>query len=220
VPWISAGAAGYHVRVLPRYAAHNWCGHKYTAEFKEAAGLKAGNEVRIAGVKVGQVTDVRLGASLVLVDFRTKDAWVGNDTTASIQIKTLWGRNSSRSTRAAPRWPALVHVFRCRAHTLRTDVVDAFSDAARSLEEVDTGQLAQSMQVLSQTFSGTPPQGERRWMGWRGYRRAAAKSALQLQNRGRQQPLKLGVAIRQHLCGCWPPRTASSAPGPAWQRVR
>lgn len=133
-------------------------GTKYTAEFKEAAGLKAGNEVRIAGVKVGAVTDVRLDGSTVLVDFRTKDAWVGNDTTASIQIKTLLGQKylalDPRGTgvaRPGSRIPL--------SHTHSPyDVIDAFSDAARSLEEVDTGQLAQSMQVLSQTFSGTPPQ--------------------------------------------------------------
>lgn len=162
---VAAGALGLTLVLLTTMSAFFLdslpiigAGTKYTAEFSEAAGLKSGNEVRIAGVKVGQVTDVRLDGAKVLVDFRTRDAWVGDDTTASIQIKTLLGQKylalDPRGTsvaRPGMRIPL--------SHTHSPyDVVDAFSDAARSIEQLDSTQLAQSMQVLSQTFSGTPPQ--------------------------------------------------------------
>ncbi|WP_282776092.1 MCE family protein [Nocardia sp. CC201C] len=133
-------------------------GTKYTAEFSEAAGLKQGNEVRIAGVKVGSVQDVRLDGDRVLVDFRTQDAWIGNETTASIQIKTLLGQkylalDPKGSGAADPS---------ARIPLSRTvspyDVVDAFSDAAEDIEQTDTAQLAQSMRVLSEAFSATPPE--------------------------------------------------------------
>ena len=38
------------------------------------------------------------------------------------------------------------------------DVIDAFSAAATTIGEIDTNQLAQSMEVLSDAFSGTPPE--------------------------------------------------------------
>ena len=47
-------------------------GSSYSAEFSEAAGLKPGNEVRIAGVKVGKVTSVDLDGDRVLVDFKVQ----------------------------------------------------------------------------------------------------------------------------------------------------
>ncbi|ATL70882.1 MCE family protein [Nocardia terpenica] len=133
-------------------------GTKYTAEFSEAAGLRKGNEVRIAGVKVGDVSDVRLDGDRVLVDFRTKDAWVGDETTASIQIKTLLGQ---KYLALDPKGAHAADPSR-RIPLSRTvspyDVVDAFSDAAKDIEQTDTAQLATSMRVLSDAFSGTPPE--------------------------------------------------------------
>ncbi|WP_067528134.1 MCE family protein [Nocardia uniformis] len=133
-------------------------GTKYTAEFSEAAGLKKGNEVRIAGVKVGAVQSVRLDGDRVLIDFRTQDAWIGNETTASIQIKTLLGQkylalDPKGSDAADPGKPIPL------SRTVSPyDVVDAFSDAAEHIEETDTNQLAASMRVLSEAFSATPPE--------------------------------------------------------------
>ncbi|MCP2320707.1 phospholipid/cholesterol/gamma-HCH transport system substrate-binding protein [Nocardia amikacinitolerans] len=133
-------------------------GTRYTAEFSEAAGLKKGNEVRIAGVKVGSVADVRLAGDRVVVEFRTKDAWIGNETTASIQIKTLLGQKylalDPRGSRPAdPEKPIPL------SRTVSPyDVIDAFSDAAANIEEIDTEQLATSMRVLADAFETTPPE--------------------------------------------------------------
>ncbi len=147
-------ASAFSLDKLPIIGA----GTKYTAEFSEAAGLKKGNEVRIAGVKVGDVSDVRLDGDRVLVDFRTKDAWVGDQTTASIQIKTLLGQKylaldpkGSRTADPDKRIPL--------SRTVSPyDVVDAFSDAAKQIQQTDTAQLATSFKVLSEAFSGTPPE--------------------------------------------------------------
>ncbi|RDI66491.1 MCE family protein [Nocardia pseudobrasiliensis] len=147
-------ASAFSLDKLPIIGA----GTKYTAEFSEAAGLKKGNEVRIAGVKVGDVSDVRLDGDRVLVDFRTKDAWVGDQTTASIQIKTLLGQKylaldpkGSRAADPDKRIPL--------SRTVSPyDVVDAFSDAAKQIQQTDTAQLATSFKVLSEAFSGTPPE--------------------------------------------------------------
>lgn len=132
-------------------------GISYSAEFSEAAGLDRGDEVRVAGVKVGSVSGVRLDGDRVVVDFRTRDTWIGDETTASIQIKTLLGQKylaldpqGSRVADPSERIPL--------SRTVSPyDVIDAFSDAARTLDEIDTSQLATSMRVLSDAFATTPP---------------------------------------------------------------
>ncbi|MBF6342269.1 MCE family protein [Nocardia cyriacigeorgica] len=132
-------------------------GISYSAEFSEAAGLDRGDEVRVAGVKVGSVSGVRLDGDRVVVDFRTRDTWIGDETTASIQIKTLLGQKylaldpqGSRVADPSERIPL--------SRTVSPyDVIDAFSDAARTLDEFDTSQLATSMRVLSDAFATTPP---------------------------------------------------------------
>ncbi|WP_233608474.1 MCE family protein [Nocardia stercoris] len=144
--------SAFYVDKLPIIGA----GVTYTAEFTEAAGLHAGNEVRIAGVKVGSVSGVSLDGDRVLVKFRTQDAWIGDETTASIQIKTLLGQ---KYLALDPRGTKVADPSK-RIPLSRTvspyDVVDAFSDAASSIENTNTAQLAQSMQVLADAFSGTP----------------------------------------------------------------
>lgn len=147
-----ATAAGFSFDKLPFFGA----GTTYTAQFSEAAGLKAGNEVRVAGVKVGTVTGVELDGNQVLVHYRVSDTWVGDKTRAGIEIKTLLG---SKYLSLDPQGSQLAdpdEVIPLERTSSPYDVIDAFSDAADSLDEVDSAQLAQSMQVLSEAFAGTP----------------------------------------------------------------
>ncbi|MCQ4121256.1 MCE family protein [Rhodococcus tibetensis] len=131
-------------------------GSTYTAQFSEAAGLKPANEVRIAGVKVGKVTAVELDGDHVNVDFKVTDAWVGNETSASIQIKTILGQkylalDPRGSDTLNPNDPIPLE-----RTTSPYDVVEAFSAAAETVGEIDSDQLAESMVTLSQAFEGTP----------------------------------------------------------------
>jgi phospholipid/cholesterol/gamma-HCH transport system substrate-binding protein len=131
-------------------------GSTNTAQFSEAAGLKPSNEVRIAGVKVGKVTAVELDGDHVNVDFKVTDAWVGNETSASIQIKTILGQkylalDPRGSDSLNPNDPIPLE-----RTTSPYDVVEAFSAAAETVGDIDSDQLAESMVTLSQAFEGTP----------------------------------------------------------------
>ena len=66
-------------------------GTTYQAEFTEAAGLQEDDLVTVAGVEVGRVDAVELAGDRVLVTFSVDDVWVGDETAASIEIKTLLG---------------------------------------------------------------------------------------------------------------------------------
>jgi phospholipid/cholesterol/gamma-HCH transport system substrate-binding protein len=131
-------------------------GTSYSAEFSEAAGLGADDEVRIAGVKVGKVTDVELSGSNVMVTFKVKDAWVGDRTAAAIKIKNVLGQKylslepDGREV-LDPSTPIP------RARTVAPyDVLEAFRGLAETTNAIDTTQLAQSFEVISQTFGDTP----------------------------------------------------------------
>ncbi|MFD1814934.1 MCE family protein [Rhodococcus gannanensis] len=131
-------------------------GSTYRAEFSEAAGLKPDNEVRIAGVKVGKVTDVSLEGDRVEVAFKVKDAWVGDQTTASIQIKTILGQKYLALDPRGDEALSPSATIPLDRTTSPYDVIDAFSSAASTIDKIDTPQLAQSMQTLSEAFEGTP----------------------------------------------------------------
>ncbi|MFT3900968.1 MAG: MCE family protein [Gordonia sp. (in: high G+C Gram-positive bacteria)] len=130
-------------------------GPRYTAEFNEAAGLQKGNEVRVAGIKVGTVDSVDLNkdGNKVLVRFNANDTWIGDQTQASIQIKTLLGQKflglTPRGSKAADPSVPLKDTIE------PYDVIAAFSDASNQLTELDTDKVSESLDALSTAFSGT-----------------------------------------------------------------
>jgi phospholipid/cholesterol/gamma-HCH transport system substrate-binding protein len=131
-------------------------GTSYSAEFSEAAGIEPDDEVRIAGVKVGKVSDVELEGDRVVVTFKVKDAWVGDQTSAAIKIKTVLGQ---KYLALAPDGREVLDPSqRIPKHrtTAPYDVLEAFRGLAETTNAVDTVQLAQSFEVIAETFADTP----------------------------------------------------------------
>lgn len=132
-------------------------GTGYTAYFAEDAGLQAGNGVRIAGVIVGRVNGVSLAGNKVAVSFTVKNAWIGNQTTAAIKIRTILGDKylalDPKGTRAQdPGTP--IPLSRT---TSPYDVTQAFNGLGQEITQINTAQLGKSLQTLAAAFSGTPP---------------------------------------------------------------
>ncbi|WP_020668697.1 MCE family protein [Amycolatopsis nigrescens] len=133
-------------------------GTTYAAEFTEAAGLKANDEVRVAGVKVGEVTDVQLAGDHVKVLFRVKDTWVGDKSSVAIKIKTLLGqKNLLLDPRGSGELDPDNPIPRDRT-TSPYDVTEVFNDLANTAGAIDTDQLAQSFRTLSETLGSSSPQ--------------------------------------------------------------
>ena len=157
------GAAGLLVLALLAMAAFFFedlpilgTGTTYQAQFSEAAGLEVGDEARVAGVKVGTVRSIELAGSNVLVSFKVSDAWLGEHTSASIQIKTLLGQKYLQLDPAgtAPLDPDQPIPRERTAAPF--DVMEAFNGLAGTIEEIDTDQLGESFRIMAETFRGTP----------------------------------------------------------------
>lgn len=133
-------------------------GTAYTAEFGEVSGLRVSDEVRIAGVRVGKVTDVELAGDKVDVTFRVENAWLGDKSTVSIQIKTLLGQKylavDPAGTSALDSGKPIP-----RNRTLSPyDITDAFNGLGDTVGAIDTKQLAQSFDTISSALRDTPPE--------------------------------------------------------------
>lgn len=134
-------------------------GPTYKAAFAEAAGLRAGDAVRIGGVGVGQVTKVGLSGKHVRVTFTVKDkaARLGDQTRASIQIFTLLGNKYlALEPKGTGQWPRNRELPIERT-TSPYDVTPAFQDLTRTAGEIDVQQLANAFDTLATTFKGSPP---------------------------------------------------------------
>jgi phospholipid/cholesterol/gamma-HCH transport system substrate-binding protein len=131
-------------------------GTTYTAEFKESAGLRPGNEVRLAGVKVGAVRSVELARNKVVVDFRVDDVSLGDRSTVSIEIKTLLGDKYLGIASAGSQPQSANDPIPVNRTRTPFDIVPAVGKLSQTVDQIDTKQLAQSFQVLSDTFANSP----------------------------------------------------------------
>jgi len=133
-------------------------GTAYQAEFAEAAGLQSGDLVTVAGVQAGRVDAVELAGDRVLVTFTLEDAWIGDRTSASIEIKTLLGAkflalDPQGDAELDPEQPIPL------ARTASPfDVVEAFNGLSGTIEALDTDRLATSLTTLADTFRDTAPE--------------------------------------------------------------
>lgn len=132
-------------------------GTSYHAEFAEAGGLQTGEEVRIAGVKVGKVTKMDLEGDHVRVDFKVDGGVrLGDATRAEIKIKTLLGAHYlSLDPRGPGKQRSSVAIPRSRT-TTPYEVVPAIADLSKNLGTIDTKQLAKSFDTISETFKNSP----------------------------------------------------------------
>ena len=155
-------------------------GTGYTAYFPEAAGLQAGNEVRVAGVIVGRVTGISLAGNKVAVTFKVKGAWVGDETTAAIKIKTLLGDKflALDPVGTQPQNPGTpIPLSRT---TAPYDVTQAFNGLGQEVTQINTVQLGRSLQTLAEAFSGTPPYTRAALRGLASVSRSIASRDVQL----------------------------------------
>ncbi|MFB4302560.1 MCE family protein [Actinomadura sp. NTSP31] len=150
---VAGGLAAFNARNLPVIGG----GTRYTADFGEAAGLRSGNEVRVAGVKVGEVTGVRLDGAKVAVSFRVKGAWVGDASTVAIAIKTLLGDKYLAVDPLGPRRQDPGDTIPLDRTTSPYDVTQAFQDLATTTGQLDSAKLAQSLDAISGAFAHTAP---------------------------------------------------------------
>ncbi|MBA2951183.1 MCE family protein [Streptomyces himalayensis] len=158
------GAVGLTTLALLTVAAFNadslpviGNGDTYSAAFSEAGGLKSGDEVRIAGVKVGKVEEVDLDGDHVKVVFKIKgDPEFGTRTGASIRVKTILG---AKYLALHPKGTGQLKPgseIPLKRTVSAYDVVQAFSDLTTTSEKVDTERLATALDTISTTFQDSP----------------------------------------------------------------
>jgi phospholipid/cholesterol/gamma-HCH transport system substrate-binding protein len=128
----------------------------YAAYFSEAGGIKPRNQVRVSGVGVGRVSDVRLEGTKVRVGFTVrKGVELGDRTEAAIKTETILG---SKMLELTPRGDGRLRETIPLARTTSPyDLPDALGDLTTQISGLDTTQLSSALTTLADTFQETPP---------------------------------------------------------------
>lgn len=135
-------------------------GPSYAAALADAGGLVVGDDVDVAGVKVGSITGITLAGDYVRVAFQLTRGGVhlGSQTSAAVRIKTMLGREILMLTSAGPGQLRPGQQIPLSRTTPAFTVVQAISDLTQTNERIDTTQLAGALDVLSTDFRNSPPQ--------------------------------------------------------------
>ena len=128
----------------------------YSAYFSEAGGIKPGSTVRVSGMGVGRVSDVRLEGTKVRVGFTVrKGIALGDRTEAAIKTETMLGTKMLELT---PRGDGkLTGTIPLERTTSPYDLPDALGDLTTTISGLDTTQLSSALTTLANTFKETPP---------------------------------------------------------------
>ncbi|OCB26399.1 mammalian cell entry protein [Mycobacterium malmoense] len=132
-------------------------GKTYTAYFAEAGGLLPGDHVQVSGFRVGQVSSVELDGPRVMVKFSVANGVrLGDRTEAAIKLRTVLG---TKLLEVTPRGDGqLADPIPLSRTTSPYQLPDALGDLTNTVSGLDTKQLSNSLAVLANTFSDTPPE--------------------------------------------------------------
>lgn len=130
---------------------------QYTARFLQAAALKAGNPVTVAGIPVGEVKSMRLAGDHVEAKIKVRnDVALGADSRATIMVTTILG---SRYLALEPAGDGpLPHKTFELSHTdVPYDLQEALTDVTTTFEQVDSDRFAETLQILGRQLETLPP---------------------------------------------------------------
>jgi len=115
-----------------------------------------GQTVDVAGVKVGQVETTELDGDRVKVTFKIKNAFIGNESTLEIKLKTLLGAKYLSIDSLGTKEQNPSNAIPLSRTSSLFDVYPAFTELTRKIDSIDTSQLAKAFTTLADTFKNTP----------------------------------------------------------------
>jgi phospholipid/cholesterol/gamma-HCH transport system substrate-binding protein len=132
---------------------------RYQAVFAEAGGLTVGNDVKVSGVTMGNVSDVALrrGKALVTFSLDTR-VRLGSSTTAHIRTGTVLGERMLTLEPAGSGTMHALDVIPVSRTSSPYSLTDAVTDFTTNTAGTDTGSINQSLDTLSETIDRIAPQ--------------------------------------------------------------
>ncbi len=135
-------------------------GRQYSVMLPEAAGIKQGDPVRVSGMTVGRVGDVRLDGKGVLVEFAVTetDVELGSETSAQVSVETVLGDKALVLTsHGGGRLAEGARIPMDRA-TVPYDVTEALTDLQQEAQDIDVDKVASALETVAGTIQGATPE--------------------------------------------------------------
>ena len=142
--------------------------YRISADLEDAAGLVPGNEVRVAGIKIGSVTSISLEDNAARVEMEIgRDIRIPEEARLEVKLKTLLGQKfvelqiprsfltaasgAGDPTTATQAFLSEGDVIPKSQTRIPYEIYQAATEGTKVLEEIDKESLRRLIQVLGQT---------------------------------------------------------------------
>jgi phospholipid/cholesterol/gamma-HCH transport system substrate-binding protein len=154
----------------------------YSANFAQAADITSGDDVRVAGIPVGQVTSVALDRNVIRVGFKvSRSTHLGSRTGASIEVATLLGTKYVELTPAGSGSLSTSRPIPVSRTSVPFDLSQVTNGLASTVNGLDIGQIRKALNTVSSTFQGTPSATRQALDGLSGISKVIAKRQSEFQ---------------------------------------
>ncbi|MET8776890.1 MlaD family protein [Nocardia sp. NPDC004654] len=150
------GAAVLAVAIGVVHATGSTSENVYTAELAQAGALRTGDDVRLAGVPVGQVESLSLLPDRVRMTFTVRDdVFLGDQTILDVRMLTVVGGYYVAVQPSGTRPLGSAVIPRDRV-ILPYNLTKLFQDAIAPIEEIDGDLVRQNLAALSDAVHDSP----------------------------------------------------------------
>ena len=147
-------AAAFNLSKFPGFG-----GDSYQAYFADASGLHKGDMVEVGGIRAGRVQDLQLKNGKVLVTFEVDHGVdFGPESRASVEVLNLLGEKYLDLVPAGDGQQDQDTPIPVGRTSESYDIVGVFGDLTRTTEQIDTDQLDQALDVVSDTVNDAAPE--------------------------------------------------------------
>src|ERR1700729_2778725 len=129
----------------------------YYGQFSDSGGLNKNDKVRIVGMDVGTVQDVKIDGDHVVMKFSTGTHTIGTESRLAIKTDTILGK---KVLEIEPRGTQTLRpggTLPLGQSTTPYQIYDAFFDVTKAAAGWNIDTVKQSLNVLSQTIDQTSP---------------------------------------------------------------
>src|ERR1700733_5103448 len=129
----------------------------YYGQFTDAGGMTTGDKVRIAGLTVGEVEDIKIDGDHVVMKFSTGSNTIGTESRLAIKTDTILGKKVLEIEPRGTQTLLPNGRLPLGQSTTPYQIYDAFFDVTKAAAGWDIDTVKRSLNVLSQTIDQTYP---------------------------------------------------------------
>ncbi len=129
----------------------------YYGQFTDTGGINKGDKVRIAGMDVGKVEDLKIDGDHIVMKFSIGTNAIGSESRLAIRTDTILGKKVLEIEVRGNRQLRPGDTLPLGQSTTPYQIYDAFFDVTKAATGWDIDTVKQSLHVLSQTIDQTYP---------------------------------------------------------------